>query len=225
MFSAQFLSNFYAAYRRYVPGLIRRQIRRVLSLWSGTYSSRFFQQMDALQQASYPKVAASIMRYFDPSSVIDVGCGSGALLKVLKEMGVADCRGIEYTRVGRKVCRKRGLNVVAGDLTKQCSIDGNVDLTICLEVAEHLPPNAADQLIDNLAGGPDILIFSAAIPGQGGREHLNEQPHEYWVEKLRQRKFLLDQVTTMALRADWTTKEVVHWYTTNVMVFRKFNSH
>jgi hypothetical protein len=49
------------------------------------------------------------------------------------------------------------------------------DLALCLEVAEHLPAAAGDSLVRRLASVGARILFSAAIPGQGGRNHVNEK--------------------------------------------------
>src|SRR5205814_2387550 len=58
---------------------------------------------------------------------------------------------------------------------------GPFELALCWEVAEHLPPTAGDRLVGSIRDvHPTRLVFTAAIPGQGGHGHINEQPPEYW---------------------------------------------
>jgi hypothetical protein len=66
------------------------------------------------------------------------------------------------------------------ELDKGISVDRKYDLAISVEVAEHLPPNAADIFIESIVKASDIVLFSAAIPFQGGTNHINEQWPEYW---------------------------------------------
>jgi alpha-amylase/alpha-mannosidase (GH57 family) len=47
-------------------------------------------------------------------------------------------------------------------------------------VAEHLPAHKAETFVDNLTAHGDVILFSAAVPHQGGEHHVNEQPPEYW---------------------------------------------
>lgn len=215
------LSRIRSAYRGCVPEPFRRRVRKVIDLASGAYSDRYFSYIDEYQQMSYAKMAASVVDHFAPTSVIDAGCGSGGLLLALKEAGVADCRGLEFSKAGRKACRKNGLNVAAGDFTQECEIDPTLDLAICCEVAEHLPEASADRLVANLAAGPGLLLFSAATPGQGGFEHLNEQENEYWTKKFEQHGFGLDEQMTLQLRAEWNEHGVVRWYAANIMAYRR----
>jgi hypothetical protein len=59
---------------------------------------------------------------------------------------------------------------------------GRFDVCLCIEVAEHLSPEAAPRLVEGLTRLSDTIVFSAATPGQGGVGHINEQPHSYWHE-------------------------------------------
>jgi hypothetical protein len=59
------------------------------------------------------------------------------------------------------------------------------DLAICLEVAEHLPPEAAEGFIDSLTRLAPVVLFSAAITFQVGNQHLNGQWPDYWATLFR----------------------------------------
>jgi len=56
-------------------------------------------------------------------------------------------------------------------------------------VAEHLPSAAAETFVDNLVRHGRVILFSAAVPGQGGEQHVNEQPLEYWRAKFAARGY------------------------------------
>jgi methionine biosynthesis protein MetW len=47
--------------------------------------------------------------------VLDVGCGDGALLSLLRDRAGVDGRGIELTREGVSACLAKGLSVIQGD--------------------------------------------------------------------------------------------------------------
>jgi hypothetical protein len=85
-----------------------------------------------------------------------------------------------------------------------------------LEVAEHLEPAAAEQLIDNLARLASVVLFSAAIPNQGGEHHVNEQWPTYWTERFQARDYAaLDPFR----RFLWERTDVEWWYAQNMMLF------
>ncbi len=85
-----------------------------------------------------------------------------------------------------------------------------------LEVAEHIPEQAADTFIDSLTRHGRLILFSAATPGQGGEHHVNEQPPRYWQAKFAARGFQLFDFLRPRLRAN---KAVYLWYRHNVFVY------
>lgn len=111
--------------------------------------------------------------------------------------------------------------VNTADLRNPINIEKKFDLSMCLEVVEHMEAKYADQIISNITQVSDLLIFSAAVPGQGGSEHVNEQPFSYWEEKLNSRSFFIDQSATDALRRMLRKRKVKSWYSSNISVFIK----
>jgi hypothetical protein len=97
------------------------------------------------------------------------------------------------------------------------------ELVVCTEVAEHLEADHADKLVSVLAGlAQRAIYFSAAPPGQGGTDHVNEQPPEYWIAKLERLGWPLDTARSEQVRAELRTTILwQHWYTNNSMVFTK----
>ena len=68
----------------------------------------------------------------------------------------------------------------AADLAAPIGLGRRFDLVQSLEVAEHLPAAKAEQFVDMLTTHGHCVMFSAAVPGQGAENHVNEQPAEYW---------------------------------------------
>ena len=68
---------------------------------------------------------------------------------------------------------------VASDLSEPITIDRGYDLALCIEVAEHLPLSSEPTLIEELTSAAQAVMFSAAIPGQEGVNHVNEQWLDY----------------------------------------------
>ena len=186
------------------------------------YDANYFQNdVDGPASQSAPAVAASIMNDLSPRAVIDVGCGTGALLAQLRAAG---CRvvGLEYADAAREMCRERGLDVRPFDIASDTMDDAQMcDVAISMEVAEHLPARVADRYVDLLARLGKTVVFTAAPPGQGGTDHVNEQPHEYWIRKFQERDCALDQALTSRWRQSWKESgDVQSWYYNNLMVFR-----
>lgn len=63
--------------------------------------------------------------------VIDLGCGDGSLLKILKDKG-AECYGMEISKSGVESCKKKGLAVKLGRIDKRLPFkDKEFDVSIC----------------------------------------------------------------------------------------------
>lgn len=201
---------------------MRKKLAALLAGYNDIYSPEFYRTVaDPEAARAAPVIARFIREAFDPRRVIDVGCGTGTLLEALKESG-CECLGLEYADAAITACRRRGLNARKFDITrpKQADSLGRFDVCVSLEVAEHLPANFAAVYLDLLCSLAPVLVFTAATPGQGGIDHVNEQPHEYWISRLKARGFALDIALSEAWRADWKQAGVVSWYYANIMVFR-----
>lgn len=184
------------------------------------YDKRYNDFLDAVASKSAPVMAATIERLFKPHSVIDVGCGAGTLLAQLKRNGL-EVLGLEYSDAGIARCREKGVHVEKFDLETNEAIQGSWDVTVSFEVAEHLPESLADHYVRVITQFSPIVIMSAATVGQGGLDHVNEQPHEYWIQKIERRGFDYDRQISDRVRAEWAGKGVASWYTNNTMVFRR----
>lgn len=181
----------------------------------------FLRDIDGPATASAPIMATSILRDFAPKSVIDIGCGTGALLAQLRNEGCSVV-GLEYAAAARELCAKRGLDAIAFDIMyDNFDAPRPYDVVISMEVAEHLPEHVADRYVDLLARLGKNIVLTAATPGQGGTDHVNEQPHEYWIKKFEQRNRILDWTLTSNWRAAWRDSgHVQSWYYNNLLVFR-----
>jgi SAM-dependent methyltransferase len=171
---------------------------------------------------SVPAIARSIMRDLAPRTALDIGCGTGALLNELRRAGVT-CSGYEYSEAGLALCRERGLDVHQFDLESDAPDPTStpVDVVVSTEVAEHLPERLAERYVDRLCRRGRVIVFTAATPGQGGRDHVNEQPHAYWQEKIAARGWSFDVRLSVGWRAEWERADTAPWYASNLMIFRR----
>jgi SAM-dependent methyltransferase len=117
---------------------------------------------------------------FAIDSVLDVGCGAAAWLCAHQEAGVGEVLGIDGDYLDPALLLVDPVCFRAGDITRPLDLGRRFDLVQCLEVAEHVPAQAGPVLVDNLARHGDHILFSAAVPGQGGKGHINERPLAYW---------------------------------------------
>jgi SAM-dependent methyltransferase len=187
------------------------------------YSAKYYQTLvEPYARKSVPQMAASIVGTFHPASVIDVGCGSGALLVALRKLGVRHLIGLDAADAGLDIARARGLDARKFDITTNRWSGGErFDISISMETAEHLPKDSADRYVELLCSLAPVVIFTAAHPGQGGIGHLNEQPPEYWTELFKAHGFQLSEKTAADWQPAWTAAGVANFYTRNLMVFQK----
>ncbi len=95
------------------------------------------------------------------------------------------------------------------------------DLVISTEVAEHLPESAADRFVELLTSVAPAAVVTAALPGSGGKDHVNEQPNAYWVAKFAARGFTLHEELTTRLRDEWRDAGVDQVFYKSLMIFRQ----
>lgn len=158
-----------------------------------------------------------LLRYvldrFRPRSVLDFGCGTGRTLDYLLARGL-DVQGVEGSAKAISLA-KHTERIRRHDFENPLALGRSFDLLWCFEVVEHIRPAKADVLLDSLARHADVLVISAARPGQGGDGHFNEQPPEYWIARLQRRGFSLLPDETAALRAIPVT------HSENMLVFQR----
>lgn len=180
------------------------------------YTALFFEQIRPGSRRSAQVLLPVVKEMLCPKSVVDVGCGVGTWLAVFRELGVADVVGIDGEYVDRALLEIPQEQFVELDLSAPFSVDRTFDLAICLEVAEHLPPEAAEAFVESVARLAPIVLFSAAIPFQGGNHHLNEQWPDYWATLFRRHNY----VAIDCIRGKiWDNHEVEPWYVQNSLIF------
>src|SRR4051812_46660340 len=154
---------------------------------------------------------------FKPASVIDIGCGVGGWLRAFKEIcKVEDIRGVDGDYVKQENLRIPADKFISYDLTKFYDAGRKFDLSMTLEVGEHLPDQAADDFVKTLVTAARKVVFSAAIPGQGGTFHINEQYPEYWAEKFAKHGYVAVDYFRKQI---WNNDKIEWWYRQNIFVF------
>ncbi len=182
------------------------------------YNDDFQEEHLAGSLASAAAVLPILFEYFRPKSVIDIGCGLGAWLKVAGDLGVADILGFDGDSFDLVKLLIDPGNFKAVDLAERFAVNRRFDLAISLESAEHLPYSRSGSFVADLAKLSDVVLFSAAAPYQGGTNHINEQWLEFWAILFRR----FDYVACDALRDRiWTHPDVEFWYKQNMLIFCK----
>lgn len=182
------------------------------------YTETFYRGRREGSRLTAGRVVPLVLGLVEPKSVIDVGCGTGAWLSVFQEHGVHDIFGVDGPYMRKQWLEISPDRFLAFDLRNPLRLERTYDLAIALEVAEHLPSACADTLVDSLTGLSPVVLFSAAIPFQGGVQHLNEQWPEYWAALFERRAY----VPIDALRRElWRDNDVEWWYAQNILLFAR----
>jgi SAM-dependent methyltransferase len=119
---------------------------------------------------------------YKPKSVVDIGCGIGLYLAEFQNLGVR-IQGFDFSEDAKSNCAIDPEFFSVVDLIHPIANSEKFDMCICSEVGEHIPDSGADNLIETIEKFSNLIIFSAAHPGQGGTNHVNEKPQEYWISK------------------------------------------
>jgi SAM-dependent methyltransferase len=180
------------------------------------YTEEFFEYIERGSIASAKRFAAFMVPLLRINSVLDVGCGRGAWLREWKSAGVQMTRGVDgpYVRVASLLIAPADFQAV--DLSRRFDLNERFDLVTCLEVAEHLAPDSSAALIDSLVAHSNLVLFSAATPGQGGENHVNEQPLAFWQNLFSERGYVGFDVMRQGFRDD---PAVEPWYRYNSVLY------
>jgi SAM-dependent methyltransferase len=183
-----------------------------------SYPSEYWDRHRAMCEPSAKVMVPLLVSRYWPGNIIDVGCAEGAFVKAAHDLGV-EAVGVDgAVPQERLIIPREAFRRV--DLESEPLPDlGVFDLVLCLEVIEHLVPEAGDRLIKWLCGLGDRIVFSAAAPGQGGMNHHNEQWPEYWMERFHRQGYLDDDSW---LRHELSRDERVQpYYKNNILVFER----
>jgi SAM-dependent methyltransferase len=180
------------------------------------YTPEYYQALRDGARRSAEVVVPLLLQYVRPRHVIDVGCGQCTWLAVFREHGVEDVCGVDGDYVDRARLEIAPERFRAWDLTRPLPAGRCFDLVVSLEVAEHLPADCAETFVDSLTGLGPLVLFSAAVPYQGGAHHVNEQWPAYWAERFGARGYA---AVDCLRRRIWNDPRVAWWYAQNLLLF------
>jgi trans-aconitate methyltransferase len=169
------------------------------------YSKEFYENLNDQTKRSAREIVQIVVQLTMPKSVIDVGCGEGCWLAEFSKNGIGGILSIDGDYVDRDRLAVPQDWFMPVDLRRPIEWNRKFDLAICLKVAEHLPMETAESFVDFLAGLAPRVLFSAAIPFQGGEHHVNEQ----WPGFFTARDYLA--IDCIRKRA-WNNDNVAWWY-------------
>lgn len=183
------------------------------------YNNYFYKKYDKDVLNSARAIVPIVLDLINPQSVVDWGCGIGTWLSVFKKSGIQDVCGYDgqWVENVNNYFEKDGFTPLDfSNISYKIKLDRKYDLAICLEVAEHLSEEKAFDFIKMITGSSDVVLFSAAIPFQGGTDHVNEQWPEYWASLFKQNGFVVFDCIRKEI---WNNKTVKWWYAQNIFLY------
>lgn len=183
---------------------------------SEIYTASFYRQLHEGAVRSAEVIVPLVLELIPTRSVVDLGCGEGAWLATFRQKGVDDVLGIDGDYIDRTELRIPAQCFRTADLSMPLALDRTFDLAISLEVAEHLPPASASIFVESLTRLAPAVLFSAAIPFQGGTNHINEQWPEAWAELFLAHGY---GVVDAIRKRVWHDQGVEWWYAQNTLLF------
>ncbi len=164
------------------------------------------------------KVGSELVKELKVGYLLDFGCGIGSYLRGAFEYCIV--MGFELSRVAEKYTPLIVISCITYeyDITKKMNNIFPCDVSLCIEVAEHIDPEGSEMLIKNITNLTEkYCIFTAAPPGQEGTGHINCQPREYWIELFKKYGF---ELTDMELKSFEHAPDYVR---KNLMIFKNEN--
>jgi len=178
-------------------------------------------RLQPLNRFAATAVANILERWLQPRSVLDLGCGTGVWLHGFAAGGLRQVLGVEFEQYDPADLQIDPSLILQADLGQRLDLHRSFDLVICLEVAEHLESQVAAMVVENCVRHSDVVLFSAALPGQRGLRHVNEQRPEYWAALFRQHDYLaLDLIRPLI----WDDAQIPAWYRQNILLFVRAGS-
>lgn len=179
------------------------------------YDRKFFEGRNDAALRSARAVVPHLLKLADVKSAIDLGCGQGVWLAALMEHGITDVEGRDgYAPDDLLLIPQE--RFVKFDISEPLEVTRRYDLAISLEAGEHIPARKAQNLVTSLTKSADLVLFSAAIPGQGGTGHINEQWQSYWARMFLGLGY---QALDLIRPAIWAERAVSFWYRQNILLY------
>ena len=183
---------------------------------SSEYDRDFYARLDATAEPSAQVIVPLVQQLVGAHSVVDLGCGDGGWLATFAHHGADEILGMDGDWVSRAHLKIPSDQFVCTDLSQAFDVKGQFQLAVSLEVAEHLPPERAQSFVEILTSAAPVVLFSSAVPDQGGTGHVNEQWPAYWLEQFERKGFhAIDCIREQV----WNDRRVAWWYKQNLMLF------
>jgi SAM-dependent methyltransferase len=186
---------------------------------SALYGSGFFEEQARGSRSSAHAVLDFVLSLpiGKISTALDVGCGVGTWVAELCDRGI-DAIGVDGDYVDTRLLQIPQERFAAYDLRNPLDFGRQFDLVISVEVIEHIEPFYETQFVESLTRHADLVLFSGAIPGQGGAHHVNERWPSHWTALFAEQGYELFDIVRPAL---WADRSIEWWYRQNILLFAK----
>ena len=182
---------------------------------ASVYPPGFYENRRAQTAHAATTILATLPAFLPRQSLADIGCGTGTWLAAGLASGATDAFGIEGDWVTTEMLDDPRIVFQPHDLEQRFT-GPRVDLAMSLEVAEHLSPARAETFVADLVALAPAVLFGAAIPGQGGVNHVNEQWQSYWAGLFATHGYAPFDVVRPAI---WTDAAIPAWYKQNTLLY------
>lgn len=185
---------------------------------SQLYDNAFYLNQNDRSYKSAMSILSTYLELSSAKSLVDVGCGMGSWAKAALDLRIPEVLGIDGDFVDDNLLVIPVDKFHRQDLSKPFALQNRFDLAVSMEVAEHIDESDSDVFVENLTNLSDVVLFSAAVPGQGGVHHVNEQPQSYWVKKFERQGY---SCSVELRNRIWMDESISNYYRQNVLLFVK----
>jgi len=180
------------------------------------YNNKFYEGEAERSFESVNEVFSLLFQIYKPKSMVDFGCGQGTWLAAAEQLGVKNLKGYDGEWVDKDKLYSKKVDFEQVNLEREIKNENKFDIAVSLEVAEHLKEESATIFVNSICNASDIILFGAAIKGQGGINHINEQKQSYWIKLFKKNNFECFDIIRPQI---WNNNKVEWWYRQNIFVF------
>lgn len=186
-----------------------------------SYSDTYFDKHEMAARNSARQVVPFVMSVLRPTSIADVGCGSGQWTKEFISNGVRKAYAFDAFASPCWGVTANSVEFQKIDLENRVADFPDVELVCWLEVAEHLSESSCSRILSDIVERTDAILFSCALPGQGGTGHISERRLSDWVSDFEEVGFCCEDILRPRF---WNDEDISWWYRQNTVIFVKENS-
>jgi hypothetical protein len=181
-----------------------------------SYDNTFYSNQVNASLKSASVILKVLFDLYIPKSILDIGCGHGTWLYQAQKLGASTLHGIDGPWVSQADMLSNEIQFTPANMEVDVPIDRKYDLSMSVEVAEHLSKSCAPRLVSSLCSASDVVLFGAAVICQGGENHINEQRQSYWVNRFLDQGYRHFDIFRPKI---WGNRSVCPWYRQNTFLF------